>query len=295
MSVVVNSQIQPSPGAVDLMKLATGRPTDIVAIATCTSPWNPGVQVATALAARWGCLLTACFVDASLRMLQGPETEPPALELLLDMPVHGKNGVDFRTFAKARGVSQASWVVAHANLARVLPELGAWHGLVVLEADLIEEETMIELLGEVLLACRLPILILPTGWDGSARFSRALVAWDGSTEAIHAIHDALPFLQDARRVVLLDGRRLASSKREGYLPRFEPFVYMLRHGIEADPMYASLPPGDAGAGLLEEAEQVGADLIVMGAFGHSRMRERVLGGTTHHVLKHARIPIFLQH
>lgn len=295
MSVVVDSQVQPPPGAVNLMNLATGRPANIVAIATCTSPWDPGVQVATALAARWHCLVSACFMDASLLMSRGAETESPGLELLLDTPVRDKKGGDFRTFAKARGVLQASWLVARANLARVLPELSAWHSLAVLEADLIEEEAMIDLLGEVLLASHLPVLILPPDWDGSAQFSNVLVAWNGGTEATHAIHAALPFLQDARRVVLLDSRQFGSSRREDCLPRFEPFVHMLRHGIEADLMYASLPSDDAGAGLLEKAEQVRADLLVMGAFGHSRMHERVLGGTTHHVLKHARIPIFLQH
>ena len=160
---------------------------------------------------------------------------------------------------------------------------------------MVDGENLSELLGEVLLACRLPSLILPPGWSRDARFSRVLVAWDGSVEATRAIHAALPFLQNARRVVLLDGGRPHSPEGECYLPHFEPFVYMSRHGVEADPVCVGIPARTAGAALLKKAEQIGADLIVMGAYGHSRGRERAIGGATRYMLEHAQVPIFLQH
>ncbi|SEI94777.1 universal stress protein [Frateuria terrea] len=281
------------------MKPATpiaSRLSDIVAVATCTSPWNPAVEVAATLAARWQSLLTGCFVDESLRMLRGPESEPSVLGLLLDTPVQNyEEGDQFRSFARSKGAPHASWVVAHTGLARVLRELGAWHSMAVLERDVVEGDSLAELLGEVLITCRLPSLILPSGWDRDARFSRVLVAWDGSVEATRAIHAALPFLQDAQRVVLLDGGRPHRPEGECYLPHFEPFVYMARHGVEADPMCVGVPARAAGAALLKKAEQVGADLIVMGAFGHSRLRENVIGGATRYMLEHSRIPVFLQH
>ena len=296
MSVVLKSYATTPAGLDGQSHPAAGRPADIVAIATSTAPWNPAIVVATALAARWGSLLTGCFVDASLRMLSGAESEPSVLGLLLDTPVRDDaEGADFRAFARAEGVPHASWVVAHTGMARVLRELGAWHSLAVLERDLVDDERMAGILGEVLLSCRVPSLVLPAGWQGRAPFQRVLVAWDGSVEATRAIHAALPFLRDAARVVLLDGGRQHQPEADGYLPRFEPFVYMVRHGVEPDPMCAGLPARAAGAGLLARAEQVGADLIVMGAFGHSRLRERVLGGATRYVLEHARIPVFLQH
>lgn len=298
MPIVVKADAQ-APGAVaEPTVAAVGLPADIVAVATSTSPWNPAVHVAAALAARWGSLLTGCYVDESLRTLRGPESEPSVLGVLLDAPAPDvEEGAEFRAFTRSRGVLHASWTVAHTGLARVLRELGAWHSLAVLERDLVEEEAMAELLAEVLLTCRVPCLVLPPGWapEGEARFSRVLVAWDGSVEATRAIHAALPFLKDAARVILLDGGRPHSPESECYLPHFEPFVYMVRHGIEAEPVYAGLPSRTAGAGIVERAKRLGADLIVMGAFGHSRVRERVLGGATRHVLGHAPIPIFLQH
>jgi nucleotide-binding universal stress UspA family protein len=296
MNVVSHPPIQ-GPGLTTRQPVAgMNRPSDIVAVATSHAPWNPAVQVAATLAARWQSLLTGCFVDESLRMLRGPESEPSVLGLLLDTPVQDfEEGTQFRSFARSKGVPHASWVVAHTGLARVLRELGAWHSLAVLERDVVDGESLSELLGEVLLACRLPSLILPPGWNRDAKFSRVLVAWDGSTEATRAIHAALPFLQDARRVVLLDGGRTHSPEVECYRPHFEPFVYMSRHGVEADPMCVGIPARTAGAALLKKAEQVGADLIVMGAYGHSRLRERAIGGATRYMLEHAQIPLFLQH
>ncbi|MEI7037415.1 universal stress protein [Fulvimonas yonginensis] len=296
MSVSFGTQVPWLPSAAAQAMRGAGKPADILAIATGTEPWNPAVQVAASLAARWGSLLTGCFVDAALRMLRGPESEPSALGLLLDTPLRDtEEGAAFRGFAREKGVLHASWVVARSGLARVLRELGVWNSLAVLERDLVEEEAMAEVLGEALLTCRLPSLVLPPGWDRPAHFSRVLVAWDGSTEATRAIHAALPFLQEARRVVLLDGGHRHVQEGEAYAPRFEPFLYLARHEIEPDPMCVGIPAHVAGASLLKKAEQVGADLVVMGAFGHSRLRERVLGGATRHVLCHARMPIFLQH
>lgn len=292
----VESTTQAPRGVTTQPVPSAGVPADIVAVATSLSPWNPAVHVAASLAARWHSLLTGCFVDASLRMLRGPESEPSVLGLLLDTPVRDiDEGASFRAFAKSKGVPRASWVVAHTGLARVLRDLGAWHSLAVLERDLVDADGITELLGEMLLTCRLPSLILPPDWNGNVWFPRVLVAWDGSNEATRAIHAALPFLHAAERVVLLDGGRPHGPEAEGYLPRFDPCVYLARHGVEAEPMCVELSPHNAGAGLMERAQRMGADLIVMGAYGHSPARERVLGGTTRQVLKQAQIPAFMQH
>lgn len=275
---------------------STSRLSDIIAVATCTSPWNPAVEVAATLAARWQSLLTGCFVDESLRRRRGSESEPSVLGLLLDTSVQDyEEGDQFRSFARTKGIPHVSWVVAHTGLARVLRELGAWHSMAVMERDVVDGDSLSEVLGEVLITCRLPTLILPTGWDRGARFGRVLVAWDGSVEATRTVHAALPLLQDAQRVVLLDGGRPHSPERECYLPHFDPFVYMGRHGVEAEPMCVGVSSRTAGAALLKKAEQVAADLVVMGAFGHSRLRENVIGGATRYMLEHARLPVFLQH
>ena len=276
--------------------LAGGQPTDILAFATSTGPWSPALQVGAALASRWGSLLTGCSIDPSLMALDGAHSEPSVMGLLWETSSQDlENGDAFRAFARQRGVPHASWVAARSGLARTLRQLGAWHSLAVLERDMVAPEALVDLLGESLLTCRLPTLMLPPQWDRPPRFARVLVAWDGSLEATRAIHAALPLLHDADQVILLDGGRHHVEEDGAYSPPFEPFLFLARHHIEARPLYVGLAPRVAGAGLLEKCAEVRADLLVMGAFGHSRRRERVLGGATRHILDHAQLPVFLVH
>ena len=113
-----------------------------------------------------------------------------------------------------------------------------------------------------------------------------MVAWNGSREAARAVKDALPFLVDAEAVtVVAAGEDAAAS--------LEPITALLkRHGA---PVTAKqIEPGSgAGATLLDAAAAERADLLVMGAYGHSRLREIVLGGATREVLRGARIPVLL--
>ena len=177
----------------------------------------------------------------------------------------------------------------------MLRQLCAWHSLAVLERATVEMDALAELLGEALLTCRLPSLVLPSGWERPSRFSRVLLAWDGSVEAVRAIHAALPFLRDAKRVFLLDGGRRRVEEGNAYSPPFEPFLYLARHEIEVDPLCVGIPSRTAGAALLKKVEQTGVDLVVMGASGHVRLHGRVLGGATRYVLKRADVPVLLQH
>lgn len=295
MTMNATAAVRPASRAQDL-HLAGGQPTDVLALATSTAPWSPALHVGAALASRWGSLLTGCSIAPSLAELDGADSEPSVMGLFMDEPVPDvEDGDAFRAFARQQGVSRASWVVARSGLARTLRQLGAWHDLAVLERDMVGEEALVELLAEALLTCRLPTLVLPPQWDRAPRFSRVLVAWDGSLEAVRAVHAALPLLREADRVILLDGGRHNASERGAYAPPFEPFLFLARHGIEADPVCMTLAPGEAGAGLLARCTGVRADLLVMGAFGHSRLRERVLGGATRHVLHHAHLPVFLVH
>ena len=78
-------------------------------------------------------------------------------------------------------------------------------------------------------------------------------------------------------------------------PRFDPFVYLLRHDVTAKPTYVHASSAMAGEILLREAENIDADLLVMGAYGRSRLHERLFGGATQRVLQEATIPVLMQH
>ncbi|MEK0085833.1 universal stress protein [Benzoatithermus flavus] len=129
-----------------------------------------------------------------------------------------------------------------------------------------------------------PVLILPQGApEDLGRI--ILVGWSGSREATRAAHEALPFLTTAGRVILC-------AVGEGGVATLEPAAEMLRrHGVPVEPLAVTEPDDDAGAVLLAQAAAHDADLLVMGAYGHARLRELVFGGATRRVLSEATLPV----
>ena len=138
-----------------------------------------------------------------------------------------------------------------------------------------------------------PILVVPN--DGSfAEVGRhALVTWDGSREAARAVRDALPLLEAAHRVSLL----AIDPLRQGHMHEgphtSEMVAYLGRHGVNAEEMEVSSGAGGVTGDLLDWAGRIGADLLVMGAYGHSPVWEFVMGGTTQDLLERARIPVLM--
>ncbi len=147
---------------------------------------------------------------------------------------------------------------------------------------------------EALQACLMdagrPILLAPEEAPKSVG-TKVLIGWDGGVEAAHAITAAKPFLMQATKVEILN---VAKGDLD---PALADMLsdYLALHGVEStehliDP--ASRPIGEV---LLEEAERAGCDLLVMGGYGHSRIRELLLGGVTRFVISHATVPVLLAH
>lgn len=131
-------------------------------------------------------------------------------------------------------------------------------------------------------------LFVPPKGVAPKNFGTILVAWNGSREAARAIAEAMPLLKAATQVVVASIGEESEVEFGGDIAR-----HLSRHGIAAviGTVKASMEgPGDA---LLGEARRIGADLLVMGGYGHSRFREWILGGATRHVLASAEIPVFM--
>jgi nucleotide-binding universal stress UspA family protein len=146
-----------------------------------------------------------------------------------------------------------------------------------------------ELARDLVFGAGAPVLAVPAGVT-AAPAKRVLVAWNGSREAARAVRDALPLLKtaDSVEVSVIDppeGRAIG----EGLA------TMLARHGIPVAVREALSQGNDVGAMLLEQAKTGGADLIVMGAYGHSRFREWVLGGATEEVLAESKIPVLVSH
>ena len=142
----------------------------------------------------------------------------------------------------------------------------------------------------VLLESGRPILLLPA--EMRERIGRSVaIAWNGSMEAARAASAALPVLAKAERVLLLAG-----EKDEAIEPPLTDLAEWLdRHRIVAEVTAVPLKRWPVGEQLVEEAAKAGADLLVMGAYGHSRMRETIFGGATRSVLNDSDLPVLLAH
>jgi len=134
-----------------------------------------------------------------------------------------------------------------------------------------------------------PILLLPM--EPSSFGKAVAIAWNGSAEAARAASGALPFLAQAERVLLLEG-----VKERPIEPSLDDLAEWLgHHGIKGETKRVRLKGWPVGAGLVDEAAAAGADLVVMGGYGHSRVRENIFGGATRGVLNAAKLPVLIAH
>lgn len=141
-----------------------------------------------------------------------------------------------------------------------------------------------------------PVLVVPYAGDFRTVGTRVLVAWDGSREATRALHDALPLLTSAERVTVLTVNALEHEPVASRIPGADIAAILARHGVNVvTEEVEGVPAASVGNLLLSNASDFGADLIVMGCYGHSRWRELVLGGATRTILKSMTVPVLMSH
>jgi len=147
----------------------------------------------------------------------------------------------------------------------------------------------------VLLESGRPCLIVPYIGAPESCGERILAAWNGGREAARAFSDAAPFMQEAREVTVFVANPKETVRAEGPLPGADIAVVLSRQGIKAEVNTVTVDDIDVGNEMLSHAFDTDIDLIVMGAYGHSRFRELVLGGATRFLLKHMTVPVLMAH
>ncbi|MFQ5936654.1 MAG: universal stress protein [Acidiferrobacterales bacterium] len=154
--------------------------------------------------------------------------------------------------------------------------------------------TSMDLAGKLIFEAGGPVLVIP--YIGTDRFGEhVMVAWNASREAVRAIHDALPVLVRAKTVDVLSINPPAGARGDGDIPSADICLHLARHGVRAEADHIEAHDIKVGDMLLSRAADKGVDLIVMGAYGHSRLRETVFGGATRHLLEHMTVPVLLSH
>jgi nucleotide-binding universal stress UspA family protein len=145
----------------------------------------------------------------------------------------------------------------------------------------------------ILNTCR-PVLVVPIGGKFASIDDTVLVAWNGSAQAARAITQALPMLRCASRVVLVMIDPVIGGDEHGEEPGADIALYLARHAVNVE-VLSQASQGDVGEALLETADRIHADLLVMGAYGHARFREILLGGATRTILNTMTVPVLLSH
>jgi nucleotide-binding universal stress UspA family protein len=152
-----------------------------------------------------------------------------------------------------------------------------------------------EIIEGVLFHSGRPALIAPPGWKGSGIGKRVVVAWDASREATRALSEADDILEFAEAVTVLTVDAKPKMFGHGDQPGANIAGHPSRRGLPAEVRNVDSVGRSASLAILEEAQSLGADLIVMGGYAHSRLRELVFGGATRDLLRSATIPLLMAH
>jgi nucleotide-binding universal stress UspA family protein len=192
--------------------------------------------------------------------------------------------------ATMRGQNVAwDWRSVSAPAGDALVAQAATADLVVIGQE--EEGSTAGPMSQVAISSGRPVLCVPHAGIFQVPFGRVLVAWRGTREASRALHDAMPFLAAASQVILL-----CAGEKDVRDPSADDAVRHLGdHRIRAELRRTTLGDLDAGTAILNAVADNSADLLVMGAYGHSRMREFVFGGATRTVLASMTVPTLLSH
>ncbi len=253
--------------------------------------------VAAALAARFGARLEGLFapvppyVPATIDGMMTPQI------VQIQRDINSKRAAAARAAfdAAARGLkSGAEFVEQDMRAMDLVIRRGRYADLTVIGQASPEETdvaTDFDLPADLVMALGRPVLIVPYAGDFTDVGRRVLVAWNGSRESARAAADAIPLIKGAEQVMVLMVNPGEGSDAMGA----EVKAYFARHGIAARPQTARTDEIEVDDVLLSTAADVSADMIVMGAYGRSRMREMILGGATHGLLKHMTAPVLMSH
>lgn len=255
------------------------------------SRWGGVAAYATDLAAHVNGTLTCVRVE--------PASPPPDVTaLLIDTGVATmpKPSIvqTLASWATTMGARQATWQVAEGNVPQVLARMSAWHDLIVIDRDPEAPLASVRELGAIVVASRAPVLLVPPR-RREAKLDCIALAWNRSAEALAAIHAARPLLAHATKIVVLEGGVADTHADDGWNPKFDLARYLQWQGFRFEHDTIGGESAAAGEMLVQSARRYGADLLVMGAYGRSRVSEWALGGATRSVLFDASIPVLLKH
>jgi nucleotide-binding universal stress UspA family protein len=198
---------------------------------------------------------------------------------------------------RATGFEQAEWRETAADALGQLALHARYADLTIIGQQEDDSTSGLDtrLQAELPLAAGRPVLVVPSIYRDAPVGRHALVAWNASREAARAVRDALPLLAGSSHVHVLTLGPAGPGNGHGEDPGADIALFLARHGLKVTVHRDATKGDDYGNRLLSRAFDLSADLIVMGAWGHSRLRERVLGGVTRKLLETMTVPVLMAH
>ena len=261
------------------------------------------VDAAVRLAASHGAHLTGFYPMVEIPLLNAiRERIPRDIQAAMDADAQARAEAALESFREAAERGGIAWgtrtdQALDTTLARVLGMHARYADLAVLGQVDPNHPAYAggHLPEEVVLASGRPLLVVPQDWAPGPLGERVLIAWDASREAARALSDALPILEQAASVLVVSVNPKSTPLGHGEVPGADIAVHLARHGVEVEVRSIELEQIEVGEALLSFAADGARDLLVMGAYAHSRLRELVLGGVTRTVLARMTLPVLMAH
>ena len=274
---------------------------DILVVTDDTPECEERINIALRLAARHAAHVMGLMVRERIHVPEYAKAHlPPAYvdeQRLAADAVHARVRQKFEGLANAAGVanewhttegdpvSQVALYSRHTDVSVIgqhNPQ-GGGYGTV---SDLAEH---------VVLASGRPVLAVPYVGTYPTVGARVMVAWDASREAARAVADALPVLRGAEHVAILSANPGSGTDGEGRIPGADIARHLARHGVKVVAERVSADDVPIADLILNHITDEGIDLVVMGAYGHARIRELWLGGVTRRLMRNMTAPVLFSH
>ncbi len=260
------------------------------------------VAAALDLGERFGARITGVAPTGMLVLPYAMDMAPPG-ELLVEwqeiLQLQARKAADaFEAAARQAGFVRVETRVAEGSDIPAITQAARYADLVVIgQVDPAESGAGQEELsaGEVVLGCARPVLVVPYIGAPAGFGKNVLIAWNGSREASRAVTDALPLLKKAQRVTVMAVNPQIDERGHGELPGADLAAFLAQHDVKIEVQADRGAQADVGEELLSRIADLDCDLLVMGAYGHSRAREWAFGGVTRTILQSMTVPVLMSH
>lgn len=278
----------------------------LVVYVTHAQHGQQALNMACALASRFNAHLTGTFVHEPLYYRYPWTYEGGIVPDFSEDTKQAKAEADaarevFEKACRAYGVDKWDWRYSEGEYLNTLVLTARYADAVLVgqpDPDDVEDLQAKDpdLSAKLAIASGRPVIVVPYSGRFDTLGQRVLVAWNASREATRAVREALPLLTTAKQVhILAVNPETGDYRGHGEEPGADIALYLSRHGINAEAAQTVSGAVSVANTILSRAADLNADLICMGAYGHSRLRELTMGGVTHRIMREMPVPVLLAH